>query len=89
MKAVGYPPGYPAGESYDIVRIYAAAIAKTSYSGPAIREFIANLRGMLRSLHEDDQCRLLSGPLRETRPHGLSAGRQGRAQTGGGGAQRR
>lgn len=44
--AVGYPPGYPAGETYDIVQIYAQAIAKTSYSGEAIRNFVASLKGM-------------------------------------------
>jgi branched-chain amino acid transport system substrate-binding protein len=44
--AVGYPPAYNAGEAYDIMRIYAAAIAKTSYKGTAIRDFVASLHGM-------------------------------------------
>ena len=42
----GYAPGYPAGEAYDIVQIYAAAISKTSYNGTAIRNFVATLHGM-------------------------------------------
>jgi len=45
-SVVGYVPAYAAGEVYDIIRIYAAAIAKGGYSGPAIREFVATLHGM-------------------------------------------
>lgn len=44
-KTGGNPP-YPAGEIYDMVKMFAAAIARSSYSGPAIRDQLASLKGV-------------------------------------------
>jgi branched-chain amino acid transport system substrate-binding protein len=38
-------PGYPPGETYDIVKIFAYAIGKVGYNGEAIRGVIATLKG--------------------------------------------
>jgi branched-chain amino acid transport system substrate-binding protein len=43
---VGYIPAYIAGEWYDIVKIFASAIERAGYDGPAMRDAIANLRGL-------------------------------------------
>lgn len=43
---VGYIPAYIAGEWYDVVKIHAYAIAHAGYNGVAIRDAIANLRGL-------------------------------------------
>jgi len=42
----GHTPGYPSGEVYDIVRMFAAAIARSSYNGGAIRDALATLKGV-------------------------------------------
>jgi branched-chain amino acid transport system substrate-binding protein len=44
--AVGYIPAYISGEWYDIVKMYAYAINKAGYNGPAMREAIATLKGV-------------------------------------------
>jgi branched-chain amino acid transport system substrate-binding protein len=45
-SAVGYIPAYISGEWYDIVKMYAYAINKAGYNGPAIRDAIATLKGV-------------------------------------------
>ena len=44
--AVGYVPGYPAGEAYDIIQMFAYAIAKGGYNGEAIRNVLVSLKGL-------------------------------------------
>jgi branched-chain amino acid transport system substrate-binding protein len=42
---LGHFPTYPVAEFYDMARIYAFAINKGGYSGPAIRDAVATLTG--------------------------------------------
>jgi branched-chain amino acid transport system substrate-binding protein len=42
----GHEPPYQAGEQYDIIKMFAAAIARGSYSGEAIRNQLATLKGV-------------------------------------------
>jgi branched-chain amino acid transport system substrate-binding protein len=42
----GHPPSYQAGENYEIVKMYAAAIARAGYNGEAIRNALASLKGV-------------------------------------------
>ena len=41
---LGFHPGYPAGEFYDIIKMFAYAIDRVGYSGEVIRNAIASLR---------------------------------------------
>jgi ABC-type branched-subunit amino acid transport system substrate-binding protein len=42
----GYTPDYNAAQLYDMVKMYAAAIAKSSYDGQAIRNAIVSSTGV-------------------------------------------
>jgi len=42
----GVEPGYQPGESYDIIRLFATSIAKSSYNGEAIRNVLATIKGV-------------------------------------------
>jgi branched-chain amino acid transport system substrate-binding protein len=44
--ALGYLPTYPSAECYDVVKIFAWAIDKAGYNGPAIRDAIATMKGV-------------------------------------------
>ncbi len=48
--AMGYLPGYAAANIHDVVRIFAYAIGKAGYNGPAIREVVATLKGFPSTL---------------------------------------
>jgi branched-chain amino acid transport system substrate-binding protein len=43
---LGHDPTYQAGEQYDIIKMFAAAIARSSYNGEAIRNALATLKGV-------------------------------------------
>jgi branched-chain amino acid transport system substrate-binding protein len=43
---LGFIPGYPAGEIYDIIKIYAYAIGKAGYQAEAIKNTIVSLKGV-------------------------------------------
>jgi branched-chain amino acid transport system substrate-binding protein len=49
-SALGFIPAYPAGECYDIIRMFAYAIGKGGYNAEAIRNVIANLKGEVTSV---------------------------------------
>jgi branched-chain amino acid transport system substrate-binding protein len=44
--ALGFIPAYPTGEIYDIIKIYAYAIRKAGYTGEAIKNVVATLKGV-------------------------------------------
>jgi branched-chain amino acid transport system substrate-binding protein len=43
---LGHNPSYQAGEQYDMIKMFAAAIARSSYNGEAIRNQLATLKGV-------------------------------------------
>lgn len=43
-EQLGYHPGYPAGEDYDIIKMFAYAINRVGYNGELIRGVIASLK---------------------------------------------
>jgi branched-chain amino acid transport system substrate-binding protein len=46
----GNNPSYQTGELYDMIKIFAWAIGKAGYNGPAIREAVASLHGEVPSI---------------------------------------
>jgi branched-chain amino acid transport system substrate-binding protein len=42
----GLAPSYQAGEQYEIIKMFAAAMARSSYNGEAIRNALASLKGL-------------------------------------------